>query len=76
MARFHLGNGASLDHVLPGADIFRKGLSQSAGVMVSYLYDLDKIEDNHEAYANEQLVIMSPEVNALLNKPKRLRKRA
>ncbi len=76
VARFHLGNGASLDHVLPGADIFRKGLSQSAGVMVSYLYDLDKVEDNHEAYANEQVVIMSAEVNALLNKPKRLRIRA
>ncbi len=76
VARFHLGNGASLDHVLPGADIFTKGLSQSAGVMVSYLYALDKVEDNHEAYANEQVVIMSAEVNALLNKPRRLRIRA
>ncbi|ASJ74376.1 malonyl-CoA decarboxylase domain-containing protein [Granulosicoccus antarcticus] len=76
VARFHLGNGASLDHILPAADVFRKGLSQSAGVMVSYLYDLDKVEDNHEAYANEQAVIMSSEVRALLSKPKWSRKRA
>jgi len=76
VARFHLGNGASLDHVLPAADVFRKGLSQSAGVMVSYLYDLDKVEDNHEAYANEGVVKVSPEVEALLAKPKRPLRRA
>jgi malonyl-CoA decarboxylase len=76
VARFHLGNGASLDDVLPGADVFRKGLAQSAGVMVSYLYDLDKVEDNHEAYANDQAVIVSPWVSALLGKPRRARKRA
>lgn len=76
VARFHLGNGASLDHVLPAADIFRKGLSQSAGVMVSYLYDLDKVEDNHEAFANDGVVKVSPEVEALLAKPKRSLRRA
>jgi len=51
VARFHLGNGASLDAVMPGADISAKGLKQSSGTMVSYLYNLDKVEDNHEAYA-------------------------
>ncbi len=76
VARFHLGNGASLDYVLPAADVHRKGLSQSAGVMVSYLYDLDKVEDNHEAYANECVVKVSPEVEALLAKPKRTLRRA
>lgn len=76
VARFHLGNGASLDYVLPAADIHRKGLSQSAGVMVSYLYDLNKVEDNHEAYANECVVKVSPEVEALLAKPKRTLRRA
>ncbi|MGQ7846172.1 malonyl-CoA decarboxylase [Granulosicoccus sp. 3-233] len=76
VARFHLGNGASLDQVLPAADVFRKGLSQSAGVMVSYLYDLDKVEDNHEAYANENVVKVSQEVDALLARPKRTLRRA
>ncbi|NND90020.1 MAG: decarboxylase [Granulosicoccus sp.] len=76
VARFHLGNGASLDHVLPAADVYKKGLAQSAGVMVSYLYDLDRVEDNHEAYANDQTVIVSSEVSALLDKTRRVRKRA
>ena len=30
-----------------------KGVRESAGVMVNYLYRLDDIEKNHEAYANE-----------------------
>lgn len=76
VARFHLGNGASLDAVLPAADLSDKGLNQSATVMVSYLYDLEKVEDNHEAYANEQEVIVSSEVNAMLGRLGRQRKRA
>ena len=76
VARFHLGNGASLDAVLPGADMYKKGLAQSAGAMVSYLYDLDKVEDNHEAFANDGEVIVSSAVSSLLNKPRRARKRA
>lgn len=76
VARFHLGNGASLDAVMPGADGSRKGLQQSASAMVSYLYNLDKVEDNHEAYANHQSVIHSSEVAALLEPNKRQRKRA
>lgn len=76
VARFHLGNGAILDAVLPCADVFEKGIKQSAGVMVSYLYDLDQVDDNHEAYANSRTVIASDNVNDLCNPPKRSRKRA
>lgn len=76
VARFHLGNGASLDAVMPGADTSVKGLKQSASAMVSYLYNLDKVEDNHEAYANNQTVIHSSEVASLLEPARRLRKRA
>jgi len=76
VARFHLGNGASLDAVLPGADTSEKGLAQYSGVMVSYLYDLGKIEENHEAYANEREVIASAAITTLFNKPRRARKRA
>jgi len=76
VARFHLRNGASLDRVLPGADVFRQGLSQSASVMVSYLYDLDLVDPNHEAYARELKVITSDEVGALLNRAKRSKNRA
>jgi malonyl-CoA decarboxylase len=76
VARFHLGNGASLDAVIPSANVSRKGLEQSASAMVSYLYNLDKVEDNHEAYANNQTVIHSSEVAGLLEPNRRLRKRA
>lgn len=76
VARFHLGNGASLDSVLADANRFPKGLQQSAGAMVSYLYDLDRVLENHEAYASERLVIRADDVNDLLVLPRRLRKRA
>ena len=76
VARFHLGNGASLDAVLPGADVFEKGLSQSAGVMVSYLYNLDQVANNHECYAEQREIIASDAVMALLETEKRKRKLA
>lgn len=38
VARFHLGNGASVRDVLVGADASWHGLEQSLGVMVSYRY--------------------------------------
>lgn len=76
VARFHLGNGASLDRVLANADRYEKGLQQSAGAMVSYLYDLDRIDANHEAYASARDVICSNSVSELLLPLKRSRKRA
>ena len=76
VARFHLGNGASLDAIMPGADVSKKGLKQSASAMVSYLYNLDKVEDNHEAYANNQTVIHSSQVAGMLEPSRRQRKRA
>lgn len=51
VARFHLGNGAELHRLNPRADLSNKGLAQSHGMMVNYLYDLDQVETRHEAYA-------------------------
>jgi malonyl-CoA decarboxylase len=62
VARFHLGNGARLHRVHPVADMSTKGLQQSAGIMVNYLYDLDKIEANHEAYFDENKISASRSV--------------
>ena len=76
VARFHLGNGASLDQVLPEADVSEKGAKQSASVMVSYLYDLDKVISNHEAYARQRTVIRSEKVDKLLSAAKKVKKRA
>ncbi len=50
VARFHLGNGARLERINPQADLSRKAVKQSIGFMVNYLYALDEIEDNHEAF--------------------------
>lgn len=37
--------------VKSAADLSRKGLLQSAGMAVNYLYDLDKVEEQHEAFS-------------------------
>ena len=67
VARFHLGNGASLHAIHWAADLSDKGLQQSAGMMVNYLYDLDSIEENHDAYFDQGEVAISRAVARLLN---------
>ncbi|MHC2106803.1 malonyl-CoA decarboxylase [Methylobacterium sp. CM6246] len=62
VARFHLGNGARLDRINFLGDTAKKGLAQSHGLMVNYLYDLAAIEKNHETYANLGTVAASPAV--------------
>ena len=76
VARFHLGNGASLDEILPDADPFRAARRRSAGAMVSYLYDLEQVEANNEAFAGERRVVTSGSIDALLAPPRRTRRRS
>jgi malonyl-CoA decarboxylase len=66
VARFHLHNGASLYDVHALADLSENGLNQSLGTMVNYLYDLDKVEENHEAYAAEHTLAVSKPFKSLL----------
>jgi malonyl-CoA decarboxylase len=66
VARFHLGNGARLERINWLGDLSPKGLRESAGIMVNYLYRLDDIEKNHEAYANQGEVAASSAVKKLL----------
>ena len=66
VARFHLGNGARLERINWLGDKSAKGLRQSHGIMVNYLYDLKHIETNHEAYVNEGEVAASKAVRSLL----------
>jgi malonyl-CoA decarboxylase len=68
VARFHLGNGARLERLDWLADPTEKGLAQSYGLMVNYLYDLEDIEKNHEAYAEGRTVAASNAVRRLLPK--------
>ena len=65
VARFHLGNGARLERIDWLGDVSQKGLRESAGIMVNYLYRLEDIEKNHEAYANQGEVIASSAVKKL-----------
>lgn len=66
VGRFHLGNGASVERINWNADLSRKGLRQSAGMMVNYLYDPDKIVANHEAFVGEGRIATSSKVRGLL----------
>ena len=59
VARFHLGNGASLEQVNFLGDSSINGKVLSAGIMVNYLYDLDKVEKNHELLISEKKINVS-----------------
>ena len=50
VARFHLDNGARLERLNPGGNMSGKGLRQSLGMMVNYLYDLGKVEASHAKF--------------------------
>jgi malonyl-CoA decarboxylase len=65
VARFHLGNGARLERLNPLGDVSPVALRQSHGMMVNYLYDLDHIEENHEAFANGSEVAASSAIRRL-----------
>jgi malonyl-CoA decarboxylase len=75
VARFHLGNGARLERINWMGNSDPRGLRESYGIMVNYLYDVATIEANHEAYAREQLIARSEEVQALLQEPAPKRRR-
>ena len=66
VARFHLGNGARLERINWLADTSEKAIAQSHGLMVNYQYDLDDIEENHEAYAEGRTVVAASGVQRLL----------
>jgi malonyl-CoA decarboxylase len=65
VARFHLGNGARVERLNWLADASQRGLQQSAGMMVNYLYRLDEVESNHEMYVREGKVAASRELRRL-----------
>jgi len=68
VTRFHLGNGASIHQLHTSADLSEKGLKQSRGTMVNYLYDLTSIETNHERYATEGDIEFNDKLKSLLIK--------
>lgn len=65
VARFHLDNGARLERLNAQANLAPKGLKQSAGLMVNYLYDLGRIEHCHDRFVQGR-VVHSRALSALL----------
>ena len=65
VAHFHLTNGARVERLNWEGDVSAKGLQQSAGIMVNYLYRQGDIEANHEAYRDEGRVAASSAVRSL-----------
>ena len=70
VARFHLGNGARLERVNFLADKSPRALAQAHGLMVNYLYKLNDIEANHEAFAARGEVVASQQVRRLAKHPR------
>ena len=58
VARFHLGNGARVENIHWMADPSAKGMQQSHGMMVNYLYDLKKL-DRHRRMLGEGKIPIS-----------------
>jgi malonyl-CoA decarboxylase len=68
VARFHLKNGARLERINILGDPAQKSMEKSLGTMVNYVYDLSRVEDNHEDYVRNNKVISSPQVRRMLKK--------
>ncbi len=68
VARFHLTNGARLERVNWLGNTASRGIRESYGIMVNYLYEPDQIEASHEALMRG-LVVRSPEVEEILRGP-------
>jgi malonyl-CoA decarboxylase len=65
VAHFHLSNGARIERLNWQADISAKGMAQSCGMMVNYLYRLSDMEANHEAYTGRGRVAAAGDIKAL-----------
>ncbi len=64
--RFHLGNGARIERLNWAGDLSPKGIRQSYGMMVNYLYKLDEIEKNRESFAADGRIAVSSAIRSLL----------
>src|SRR5438132_169571 len=66
VARFHLRNGARLERINWLGDRSEKGLRESAGLLVNYVYDRKAVARNHEAYVNVNEIVRSQAIDLLL----------
>jgi len=68
VARFHLKNGAMLERINILGNPSSKGMKHSLGTMVNYVYDLSRVEHNHENYVRKNKIACSSQVRKLLKK--------
>ena len=66
VAHFHLSNGARIERLKWLGDHSSEGMQRSAGMMVNYLYKLDEVDNNHEAYSGEGQIVAAANVTKLL----------
>ena len=66
VAHFHLNNGASMEQLNWMADTSLRGIDQSYGLMINYLYDLKLIDSNHEIYRLGETIAASQTVKNLV----------
>ena len=72
VARFHLRNGARLERINWLGDRSDKGLRESAGLLVNYLYDRRDVARNHEVYVNDNEIVHSAVIEQLVKKRPRI----
>ena len=61
VSRFHIGNGAILEKINFLGNESEKGLNESLGLMVNYLYDINNVEKYHEKF------VLDKQINASKN---------
>lgn len=66
VANFHLNNGARVHGLFWLADPSARGMRQSYGMMVSYRYDPDEVDRNHERFLNNGQIAASSRVLRLV----------
>jgi len=67
VAHFHLSNGARMERINWLADRSARALRESAGMMVNYVYRIDQIDENHEAYCGQGEIAVSAPIKSLLH---------
>ena len=59
VCRFHLKNGAQIEDIVINGNVSETGFKRSFGIMVNYIYELKKIEQNHQEYVNDKKINVS-----------------
>jgi len=56
VCNFHLKNGAFIEQINWMADLSTQRMSESLGIMVNYVYDINKIEENCKLYSQGEIM--------------------